>query len=1122
MKVQQRKKALLNVLDFGDDSHPLHLIITENHARRLDIEEDNFSFVTLAGKRCFEADIGRDSSLSFSSPNSTHSSKTNLSSPSHPYPPSSTNPDQNDSFSQYNPDQLDITACVKIIDREHPISTQVEADFPEISSYCVVVTCSLQFLSHYQISVDDDFFVRKITVFQLQKVVIGVAEEKTFEWLNKIKFDQWLQTKVCQHPVLVRTNDIFLASYPEEDSLTEAKFDPAYFFDMIILEACPLRQGIITVNTEIIFSYSKEKDEIFEPIHLEMPGKRPKSNGLDTTNYFVSDFCQPLIPDSLKLNAKTIGVQKLSASGSLPSFDVEVVQQEVLWRKLLNTPQRDITFDPMNIIGMTKNTMLHNGFFEESLVKVSFESNSKIENVHYRIGLVKCVSDTVEKTNKVFVSPLLVFNLQKTHYKHGHKTPLIIEKYHCDGEKFGTASSSWSTAIPVATEVHMSVVNSPYYHVKGVHTEAVKAFFQVPRLVTKDDILPIKSSDDPEFLTVTVDADKRNPVVFYKVVKVDGPKATVPCYIVDKVRTKVVQFGSCHSYVPALALSYLTDGPLTYWDQTYLHGMNKYADHLEKIIRPHLQHGIDKMGYREVLPTILLTGPSGCGKTTLAITVAKRLHLHIYKVNCHMLYGEASGATESRLRNIISSATTYSPCILLLHSIHALGKDKERNTEDPRVANTFRTCMQDLPKQCEYPVVVIGTTSSANKLAADVHETFLHQLQIESPDENERAEMLDGLLQSVCYAGDLSGQYLAQRTAGFVLGDMTALVSHAKREAYTQVLKFCSSDKQILSLEEENDLAMAGVVVQQEDFVKALDQLQAAHSDTIGAPKIPSVKWRDVGGLLDVKAEILDTIQLPLQYPELLAAGLRRSGVLLYGPPGTGKTLLAKAVATECSLNFLSVKGPELINMYVGQSEQNIREVFERARSATPCVIFFDELDSLAPNRGKSGDSGGVMDRVVSQLLAELDGLHKSSDVFVIGATNRPDLLDPALLRPGRFDKLLYLGVSQDTDSQLKILQALTRKFKLEKNLELRNVVEKCPKNLTGADFYALASDAMLNALKRKITMLEAGETTDQENVIVSENDFLQSLSALTPSLSDDEMKHYEELRAYFSGNSAS
>lgn len=755
-------------------------------------------------------------------------------------------------------------------------------------------------------------------------------------------------------------------------------------------------------------------------------------------------------------------------------------------------------------------------------MKVSFESNSKTQNIEFRLGIVKCVSDAIDKARTVFVSPLLVFNLQKTHYKHGHQVPLIIEKYSCEEDTPGTKSPSLSSSIPVATEVNISVVCSPYYHVKGVQTEAIKAFFQVPRLVTKDDILPIKSKDDPEFHTLTVESDKRNPVVFYKVVKVDGPKTSVPCYIVDKEKTKVVQYGSCHSYVPVIALSYLTDGPLTYWDQTYLHGMNKYADNLERIIRPHLQHGIDKTRYKEVLPTILLSGPSGCGKTTLATTVAKRLHLHIYKVNCHLLYGEASGATESRLRNIISLATTYSPCILLLQNIHALGKDKERNTEDPRVANTFRTCMQDLPKQCEFPVVVIGTTLSANKLSADVHETFLHQLHIESPDENERTEMLDGLLQNVCYAGDLSGQYLAQRTAGFVLGDMTALISHAKREAYRQVLKYCSVGRKCLSLEEESDLSLAGIVVQQEDFVKALDQLQAAHSDTIGAPKIPSVKWRDVGGLIDVKAEILDTIQLPLQYPELLAAGLRRSGVLLYGPPGTGKTLLAKAVATECSLNFLSVKGPELINMYVGQSEQNIREVFERARSATPCVIFFDELDSLAPNRGKSGDSGGVMDRVVSQLLAELDGLHKSGDVFVIGATNRPDLLDSALLRPGRFDKLLYLGVSQDTDSQLRIVQALTRKFNLEKSLNLRTIVEECPKCLTGADLYALCSDAMLNALRRKIKMLEKGETTDQETILVLEEDFLTALSVLTPSLSDAEIKRYEELQTFFSGKTVS
>jgi peroxin-6 len=206
------------------------------------------------------------------------------------------------------------------------------------------------------------------------------------------------------------------------------------------------------------------------------------------------------------------------------------------------------------------------------------------------------------------------------------------------------------------------------------------------------------------------------------------------------------------------------------------------------------------------------------------------------------------------------------------------------------------------------------------------------------------------------------------------------------------------------------------------DLEMGLSKARSSYSESIGAPKIPNVSWDDVGGLISVKSEILDTIQLPLDHPELFADGLKKRsgsstlllivipnsfalGILLYGPPGTGKTLLAKAVATSCSLNFFSVKGPELLNMYIGESEANVRRVFQRARDAKPCVIFFDELDSVAPKRGNQGDSGGVMDRIVSQLLAELDGMSSgngSSDVFVIGATNRPDLLDPALLRPGR------------------------------------------------------------------------------------------------------------------------
>jgi peroxin-6 len=189
--------------------------------------------------------------------------------------------------------------------------------------------------------------------------------------------------------------------------------------------------------------------------------------------------------------------------------------------------------------------------------------------------------------------------------------------------------------------------------------------------------------------------------------------------------------------------------------------------------------------------------------------------------------------------------------------------------------------------------------------------------------------------------------------------------------------------------------------------------------------RIPEVKWADVGGLANAKDEILQTIMLPIDKPHLFQNGMSaRTGLLFYGPPGTGKTLLAKAIATECQMNFISVKGPELLNMYVGESEKNVREVFERARENLPCIIFFDELDSLAPARGKGADSGQVMDRIVAQLLTEIDGVGKKPGLFIIGATNRPDLLDSALLRTGRFDKMIYLGVASSTAEKVKIIEA--------------------------------------------------------------------------------------------------
>lgn len=321
------------------------------------------------------------------------------------------------------------------------------------------------------------------------------------------------------------------------------------------------------------------------------------------------------------------------------------------------------------------------------------------------------------------------------------------------------------------------------------------------------------------------------------------------------------------------------------------------------------------------------------------------------------------------------------------------------------------------------------------------------------------------------------------------------------------------------------------------DFSEAVGRARSTFSDSIGAPKIPTVTWKDVGGLADQKSSIMETISLPLTRPELFAKGMRkRSGILFYGPPGTGKTLLAKAIATEFSLNFFSVKGPELLNMYIGESEANVRRVFQRARDARPCVVF-DELDSVAPKRGNQGDSGGVMDRIVSQLLAELDGMSSggSSDndgdgaasgngggVFVIGATNRPDLLDPALLRPGRFDKMLYLGVSSTHEQQLTILEALTRKFTLDRNVDLARVASRLPFTYTGADLYALCSDAMLKAITKKTKQVDVkvreasrvrGEeistayyfdhlaTSDDVTVVVCEDDFVAAQRELVASV---------------------
>lgn len=356
--------------------------------------------------------------------------------------------------------------------------------------------------------------------------------------------------------------------------------------------------------------------------------------------------------------------------------------------------------------------------------------------------------------------------------------------------------------------------------------------------------------------------------------------------------------------------------------------------------------------------------------------------------------------------------------------------------------------------------------------------------------------------------------------------------------------------------------APAGVAVFDEAACEAgLRRFQSAHGLSVTSSKLQPVKWSDVGGLEGPKREILGSIQLPMLHPELFVNTRPRAGILLYGPPGCGKTLLAKAVATELAMNFLSVKGPELINMYVGESERNIRQLFQRARDCAPCIVFFDEIDALAPARGSKGDAGGVMDRIVAQLLAEVDGVAQGGGgeggaagdalgsgepqqqrrVFIVGATNRPDLLDPSLMRPGRFDRLCYLGIPGSNEEQLWTVRALTRKFRMAPDVDLAALVATLQPVFTGADLFALCSDAMMLAVDEVVAAATAELADALAAATVSEGDaaaslasptaaavlvrqrhFLAARAKLIPSVTVEDLRRYESMKTQFESSSGS
>ncbi|XP_037322252.2 nuclear valosin-containing protein-like isoform X3 [Pungitius pungitius] len=566
----------------------------------------------------------------------------------------------------------------------------------------------------------------------------------------------------------------------------------------------------------------------------------------------------------------------------------------------------------------------------------------------------------------------------------------------------------------------------------------------------------------------------------------------------------------------------------------------------------------------------LLHGPPGCGKTLLAQAVAGELQLPMLKVSAPELVSGVSGESEQKLRELFDLAVTSAPCILFIDEIDSITPKREVASKDMerRIVAQLLTCMDDLNSlTVTAQVLVIGATNRPDSLDPALRRAgrFDREICLGIPDEAARLRILKTLCRKLKLQEDFDYQQLARLTPGYVGADLMALCREAAMSAVSRVLleirgrsqSHASTSEPLRTDGETTDITpvppegsaqshlqqgdlwhllqllknttslseeeLAGLAILMSDFLASLSSVQPS-AKREGFATVPDVTWEDVGALQDIREDLTMAILAPVRSPEQFKAlGLSApSGVLLAGPPGCGKTLLAKAVANESGLNFISVKGPELLNMYVGESERAVRQVFQRGRNSAPCVIFFDEIDALCPRR--SGHESGASVRVVNQLLTEMDGLETRRQVFIMAATNRPDIIDPAILRPGRLDKTLYVGLPPEADRHA-ILLTITKggtKPQLEQDVCLREIAfdERCD-CFSGADLTALVREASVNALRGYLKSQppqasSTGHTFSSGSVAdirVSKQNFDDALKKVRPSVSKKDQRMYEQLR---------
>lgn len=494
---------------------------------------------------------------------------------------------------------------------------------------------------------------------------------------------------------------------------------------------------------------------------------------------------------------------------------------------------------------------------------------------------------------------------------------------------------------------------------------------------------------------------------------------------------------------------------------------------------------------------VLLYGAPGTGKTLLAKAVANESDANFFYVGGPEIISKYVGESEERLRKLFAEAQENSPSIIFIDEIDAIAPKREEviGEVEKRMVSQLLTIMDGLKARGE--VIVIGATNRPDTIDPALRRPgrFDREIEIGVPDKRDRNEILTIHVRNMPLAEDVDVTEIAGVTHGYTGADLSLLTKEAAIKALRRVLPMTNIEEETLSQE-----VLDRIRVTREDFFNAMHEIQPSALREVYIER-PSVKWTDIGGMEGVKREIQEAVELPLKKPEIFdKMGIRTiKGILLYGPPGTGKTLLAKAVANETEANFISISGAQVLTKYVGESEKTVREIFKKARMAAPCVLFIDEIDAIAPRRSGSGESGTlVTERVVATLLTEMDGLRSLKNVVVIAATNRPDIIDPALMRPGRFDRMIEV-VPPDEKARLDIFRICTIKMPLDKEVNLRDLA-RVTEGYTGADIDNLVREAGMAAIR------------DGSKKVVARH-FELSFKSIVPSIKKEHLESVQKFK---------